>query len=160
MLPLVAENPFPQRDACGLNALHKVLKYHDPGLRAEAIRKHMPMIPKDGLADFELAGLARQLGFACVFGPSPPRDVVERIERRLPVIALVATPGLGGSRSHWVVLHGYDARRRVYAIDWCRDGETGTLGAAVFLNLWRRRGFRVVSVAGRNPSPQSREALK
>lgn len=149
VLALPEENPFAKPGRCGLNALYKVLRHHDAAVAAERIGRLAPE-RDEGLADFELAGIARRLGFSCTFGPSTPEDLARHVRNGRPAMVLI--PGTG--RAHWVVVHGYDPRGALW-VDFCRTGETAELAVSVFDRLWKRHGRRAVIVTGRKPEPNN-----
>ena len=130
-VPFVRQQP----NWCGAAALESVLRYHGADVSQRAIAQEIAL-PNGEILNLDLKLYARRKGFRADSQRGDLDLLKSWIARDVPVICQVRLGGIGGRTNHFVVVFGYDDRKRSFT------AHTGTRAAEEipfldFANAWR-----------------------
>jgi ABC-type bacteriocin/lantibiotic exporter with double-glycine peptidase domain len=97
---------------CGPSALASVLAYHGHPVRQEELAQQL-FVGKEGALNLDLKLCARRLGFAASSGQGQLCYLKHVVASGVPVICQVRRRQLLHRYFHYLVVYGYDDRRRV-----------------------------------------------
>jgi len=125
------------REQCGPASLSSVLSYYGVSIQPDVIRSSTYNAKLKGSLITDLENFARRSGFKTESGQGTVEQLKELIHQGKPVIVLVDLGPLIVSRSHYLVLFGYNQEGFI-----AHNGETPSqlYGYADFRKMWEKVG--------------------
>lgn len=139
-----------RRDWCGPAALASVLQFHGEKITQEQIAAEITL-PRRGTLNLDLLLFARRRGFEAAASAGTAERLKETVAGGLPVICQTEVRDSLGSRTHFVVVYGYDDAKQSYRV---HEGTRGAVSVrqAAFQEGWRKGAWWMLVV---RPKPKA-----
>jgi tetratricopeptide (TPR) repeat protein len=149
-------------DQCGPGSLSVVLNALGDAVSEEELAATLPRAPGGGVLSVDLLLAARQRGFSASLVTGDEGAVRKEIQEGRPVILMLRmlnAPGRSRDVYHYVVVDGYDPRRRLFRIQF-GDGKARWAGLDQLEGAWNGGGHAMVTVSAPPALEQMRVAVE
>ena len=149
-------------DQCGPGSLSVVLNALGDAVSWEELAATLPRAPGGGVLSVDLLLEARQRGFSASLITADEGAVRHEIQQGRPVILMLRmlnAPGRSRDIYHYVVVDGYDPRRRLFRIQF-GDGKARWVGLEQLEGAWNGGGHAMVTVTAPHAGEQMRVAVE
>ena len=145
--------------SCGAGSLSAVLQHHGDATTMDEWQAILPKT-RGGVMSIDLVLAAREKGFDAQLVTGDRNMVLAELRAGRPVILMlqvIQAPGKGYDFFHYVVLDGYDDRRRIYRTQF-GDGHTRWMLMEALEPAWVKTKFATVVIRPRDPNSESLRA--
>ncbi len=145
--------------SCGAGALSAVLQKHGDPTTMKAWDDTLPKT-RGGVMSIDLVLAARQRGFDANLITADRNVVQAEVEAGRPVILMlqvIQAPGKGYDFFHYIVIDGYDERRRLFRTQF-GDGQARWVPLDGIVPAWEKTKFATIVVRPRDPNAEALRA--